>query len=204
MEKVHKQKAINEKINMAREEIIKKLPLETYLVKNNLIFGEVPIEGNMLCPVHDDKNPSCHFNTEKNVYHCFSCQSKGSVVELDYGIHKRTNDSENLVKTILRLSKEYNIDIPNMFEYEALNRPKRNKIKKHSEARELLSEDMYAHKLKKLEESVKNYPINIRYVVYRNCERAILKEVSNKEMYLKIKDFLDKYKQSIGQNNQNN
>ncbi|MEQ2561373.1 hypothetical protein, partial [Sutterella wadsworthensis] len=58
-------------------------------------------------------------------------------------------------------------------------------------------------KLKKLEESVRN-PINLdkdspdyitneqRFVVYYNCDRVLLGEVSAKVMYFKIKEFLNK------------
>ncbi len=33
------------------------------------------------CPFHDDKNPSCGFNTAKRVFNCFSCGAKGNVLD---------------------------------------------------------------------------------------------------------------------------
>lgn len=33
------------------------------------------------CPFHDDGNPSCGINLAKKVFHCFSCQSKGNVLD---------------------------------------------------------------------------------------------------------------------------
>ncbi|MFO1186258.1 MAG: CHC2 zinc finger domain-containing protein [Alphaproteobacteria bacterium] len=33
------------------------------------------------CPFHDDKNPSCNVNLNKNVFHCFACGAKGNVLE---------------------------------------------------------------------------------------------------------------------------
>ena len=34
-----------------------------------------------LCPFHDDKNPSLSINPEMNVFHCFGCGAKGSVID---------------------------------------------------------------------------------------------------------------------------
>ena len=33
------------------------------------------------CPFHDDKNPSFHVNTEKQVFYCFGCSSKGNALD---------------------------------------------------------------------------------------------------------------------------
>lgn len=33
------------------------------------------------CPFHDDKTPSCMISSTKNVYHCFGCGAKGSVID---------------------------------------------------------------------------------------------------------------------------
>lgn len=33
------------------------------------------------CPFHDDANPSCGINLAKKVFHCFSCQAKGNVLD---------------------------------------------------------------------------------------------------------------------------
>ncbi len=33
------------------------------------------------CPFHDDKTPSCMISPVKNVYHCFGCGAKGSVID---------------------------------------------------------------------------------------------------------------------------
>lgn len=205
MKKTHKSTAITAKINEARSIIIKELPLGKYLTDKNLVYGDLEINGKMVCPVHDDHSPSCFYNTEKNVYNCFACGSKGTVVEMDYGIHKRTNDKENIVKTILRLANEYNIQIPNMFEYEQTNLPRKNKVKKERITNNITAEQeerIYSRKLKKLEESLRN-PSSFdesnpnfitkeqRFVVYYNCDRVLLGQVPAKEMYEKIKNFLN-------------
>lgn len=33
------------------------------------------------CPFHDDANPSCGVNLDKKVFHCFSCQAKGNILD---------------------------------------------------------------------------------------------------------------------------
>ena len=33
------------------------------------------------CPFHEDKTPSCMISPSKNVYHCFGCGAKGSVID---------------------------------------------------------------------------------------------------------------------------
>ena len=33
------------------------------------------------CPFHDDSNPSCGINLARKVFHCFSCQAKGNVLD---------------------------------------------------------------------------------------------------------------------------
>jgi DNA primase len=34
-----------------------------------------------LCPFHADTTPSCSINLERNVFHCFGCNAKGSVLD---------------------------------------------------------------------------------------------------------------------------
>src|ERR1039458_4739084 len=41
------------------------------------------------CPIHQgDGTDSFHANTEKNAFHCFSCQAKGNVLDLVAAIEK--------------------------------------------------------------------------------------------------------------------
>jgi DNA primase len=35
----------------------------------------------VLCPFHMDSQPSCSVNLERNVFHCFGCDAKGSVLD---------------------------------------------------------------------------------------------------------------------------
>ena len=36
----------------------------------------------VLCPFHDDHDPSCHLNVEKNVWYCFVCAEGGDGISL--------------------------------------------------------------------------------------------------------------------------
>lgn len=38
-----------------------------------------------LCPFHDDKRPSLHFNTARNRYHCYVCGAHGRTIDLVAG-----------------------------------------------------------------------------------------------------------------------
>lgn len=199
-------KAIPMKIEMAREKIIEELPIETYLLDKKLVSSILSINGKMFCPIHDDTNPSCFYNTEKNVYNCFACGSKGTVVEMDYGIHKKEDDTENIVRTILRLSREYNIEIPDMFAYEGSNAPKRVKIKKQKLGSRTLTpeneEKVYARKLAAFETKLRNkvvtpengmkeIPWENRLVIYNAIDKSLLKEVSSKETFEKVTKYLE-------------
>ncbi len=39
-------------------------------------------EGQVRCPFHDDKNPSCSININKEVFHCHACGQKGKLSKL--------------------------------------------------------------------------------------------------------------------------
>lgn len=36
----------------------------------------------ILCPVHDEDNPSCSLNLDKGLFHCWSCGAKGNMINL--------------------------------------------------------------------------------------------------------------------------
>ena len=57
---------------------IRDMPIET--VAENL--GLKIVRHAALCPFHDDKHPSLHFNLKKNRYKCFACGESGDVIDL--------------------------------------------------------------------------------------------------------------------------
>ena len=57
---------------------IRATPIEE--VAENLEIGIV--RHMALCPFHNDKNPSLHFDLKKNRYKCFACGASGNVIDL--------------------------------------------------------------------------------------------------------------------------
>lgn len=59
-----------------------------HLIDSNLKISEVAkyyglnIEkNNIICPFHDDKEPSLSLDDQKNVFYCFGCEAKGDIIE---------------------------------------------------------------------------------------------------------------------------
>lgn len=57
-------------------------------IKDNLKITDVAqlygfkVKGNkIICPFHDDKDPSLSLSDSKNVFNCFGCSAKGDIVE---------------------------------------------------------------------------------------------------------------------------
>jgi len=56
----------------------------------------IKIKGDkMVCPFHDDKDPSLSFDDSKNVFNCFGCHAKGDIIEfkrrlIESGVKKRS------------------------------------------------------------------------------------------------------------------
>lgn len=61
--------------------------------------------GTIKCPFHPETNPSFRVNAENNVYHCFSCNSKGSYINLLYDyttkVEERSISFYNCVQEVL-------------------------------------------------------------------------------------------------------
>ena len=50
--------------------------------------------GTLKCPFHPETNPSFRVNAENNVYHCFSCDSKGSFMNLYYDYRTKVDEEQ--------------------------------------------------------------------------------------------------------------
>lgn len=80
------------------EELKKKIPLETVVASFNINLTKTPEGFKGRCPLHgnherirSEKNASLFINTEKNIFHCFSCGAGGS--SLDFIMKIRNNIS---------------------------------------------------------------------------------------------------------------
>jgi len=54
-------------------------------VAQRLRLGEPVARGRellVLCPLHDDHNPSCYLDTDRNLWHCFVCNQGGDGIRL--------------------------------------------------------------------------------------------------------------------------
>lgn len=58
------------------------LPPETLTNAGHEVYRVMGDEALILCPTHDDHNPSCWVNLSKLVWYCFACHAKGTVAQL--------------------------------------------------------------------------------------------------------------------------
>lgn len=85
--------------------LLKKLSIEDYYLKEFYSKGGKFAKGHphqdrlVLCPLHDDKNPSMGFIHGKDgvtKFHCFGCGRAGNVVDLHKGTHKGLSEEQAL------------------------------------------------------------------------------------------------------------
>lgn len=63
------------------------------------------------CPFHDDSNPSCGVNLSKKVFHCWSCQTKGNVLDFYARMQGYDTDTpKELRKAALEAVDAFGID----------------------------------------------------------------------------------------------
>lgn len=73
-----KKKLISKERGMARKLIDSKLKISEVAVK----YG-IKLEKNnkIICPFHDDTDPSLSLNDDMNVFFCFGCHATGDIIE---------------------------------------------------------------------------------------------------------------------------
>jgi len=118
-----------QRVNQAREQIINHVPLSLVVSR----YGINIYRDKIVCPFHDDDNPSCFVSDELKTYHCFGCHAKGTVVEFvrDYERLYGENNQYSQVQAIQRLATDYEIEIPDL-EDKALIKPERKVRKKRA------------------------------------------------------------------------
>ena len=57
---------------------IRAMPIEEVAAKLGIEVGR----HKALCPFHQDRHPSLHFDIKRNRYKCFSCGASGNVIAL--------------------------------------------------------------------------------------------------------------------------
>lgn len=79
-----------------------------------------------VCPFHDgDVNPSLSFNSDKNVFKCMGCNTKGGLINFIMAYHKKT--FPQAVEYILQLTNLHLDEIERSETLEYLYKTKRNK-----------------------------------------------------------------------------
>lgn len=68
-------------MNILQKKILNKLNLKKLFKELGLeINEEMGNELNMLCPFHDEIDPSLNFNKELGIFHCFGCKISGNLI----------------------------------------------------------------------------------------------------------------------------
>jgi hypothetical protein len=85
---------VNTKIAVQTDERAR-FSFHKFLYDNNLVVDEMERGSDLwiACPFHDDASPSCSINEEKYIYHCFSCGSKGNLINLIVDYKNKFEDS---------------------------------------------------------------------------------------------------------------
>lgn len=96
--------------------LLRKLNIAEYYLKEVYSRGGKykkghPIQDRLvLCPLHDDKNPSMGFIQGKDgimKFHCFGCGRAGNVIDLHQGIHPNLSEEDALKEICKILDVEY-------------------------------------------------------------------------------------------------
>ena len=65
----------------------------------------------VLCPFHDDSEPSCSVNFAKRAFHCFACPAKGNVLEFVHQMENRNGQGVTLRRAGILLAEISGIDL---------------------------------------------------------------------------------------------
>ena len=65
-----------------RDQVNNHIVIEEELERCHLRYREGGGEYKIVCPFHDDDNPSLSISEDKRVFHCFGCQTSGDLVYL--------------------------------------------------------------------------------------------------------------------------
>lgn len=113
-----KRKVVKEQYLKARDIITSKIPLSQFIADNKL---DSKVKNNFICcPIHGEDTPSLSFSDDLKTYHCFGCGAKGTVIELNKELKLKENEGHTYgnLKSMYDLAKSYNVELPNMYEYE--------------------------------------------------------------------------------------
>ena len=98
--------------------------------------------GAIICPFHDDSDPSFSYDKSRNFAYCFGCQQGGNIIAIHASFLNayQSRYKYSYKDALLDLAKEYNVDIP-QFEFDDADKVTvvkdsvKNKIKDYRENR---------------------------------------------------------------------
>ena len=53
----------------------------TILARYDIVPRNLQGQITVLCPFHDDRQPSLSINLDRKLFHCFACQAKGDILD---------------------------------------------------------------------------------------------------------------------------
>lgn len=169
------------RVNQAREIIIEQVPLTVAISR----YGIELYKDRIVCPFHNDDNPSCFVSDERKTYHCFGCKAKGTVVEFvrDYERIYGDNKQFSQVDAINKIAERYTIEIPDL-EDRTMPEPERRVRKK----REVDTQRIIVKKLEQLEQRARGIgDMDKRLAVYNTLDNYYYGNLDGEEAILQIK-----------------
>lgn len=140
-------------IDKERQRVIKQLPLSKALTyyRYNTDYERIQ------CLFHDDNTPSLFWDDEREVYHCFGCGAKGTVVEL---IKRKEEERGNPLepKELLRfIAKTFDVYVGDL-DGDVIEKPKPKKVGRlqiNQQTKEIKEIERYERKLKQATPEIK-------------------------------------------------
>lgn len=125
---------------------------------------------NCLNPQHDDKKPSMSYDKDKNIVHCFSCNSSYDIISL-YAIQNNLDNNTDFKKIVEDLALKYNISVKqnntNKKISQEMKAPKKEDFTKYiNKCKKDIDKTDYLLKRGLSEKTIKKY--NIGYDVANN------------------------------------
>ena len=169
-----------QRVTQARKLIVEQVPI-TVAVSS---YGIEIYKDKIVCPFHNDDNPSCMVSDEYKTYHCFGCHAKGTVVEFvrDYE-RLQGNDNYSQVDAIEEFAKVFRIDIPDLEDMSLIKTDEDKKM-----ARPVDTKMVIEKKLEQVERKTRGLEdMSERLRVYAILDDYYFGKITGEEAILKIK-----------------
>lgn len=179
-------RVVEEQIKKARDILATKIPITKYIEKNRL-GRTMGVTGKICCPVHDESTPSFFYDDNKKRCNCFGCGIGGTVVELHFHVMKKSNDKYTMVKSIFDLARDYDVEIPDLYERTVEEKKKSRKPSRRKRGRSGQDDEwIYREKLLGVEGRVRGMSVKDRYKIAGLLDDVWLGKRTAKEVYMQV------------------